>query len=577
MSTTAIQSSIPSQAVVPPLTTTSPYIMKRRNVEIPSTISGDYSYNGNSEIVFSVNSASDFIDFSESYVRLDLKKCSLTCETVETTLKSLAEGGIHSLFKEIEVRTANGVVLSKLQRYNKLYSHISSNIHSMDHIDTHKMRELDSSKAYGKEGLKLSSYEFVDLSTVAAASYTDATKTITVTTNPEQDGVSVGDILVISYNDAGTLGTEARRVASITATTIVLDTELDLGADLAATEILQMRVSKEEFVVQPARQYFPNVVDNTDTNSISVSFQPFVPLLQSIEWLPLFLIRGGLEIRMVLDRPDYVLSAPQRVTATDTWAADIVVKNCYYVASFVSPNEQLANQYLQLYKSQGLSYGYLDYSHNLNVLTSGRAGSQSLKINSSARSVRHILFKIQDKRAESVQNDVEASLSTYTCDSIAQALKGGLEKIMVEVGSEVFPLGKELDLTDKSNGELLYETQRAYGLVTGTQTSRRHEPYMWSDQTVPYSPFEQGNVSPDGEPTRLNFAINMSRDSSAFSSTDARLNPIMIKLDFGSSDYQLYSSMVDANRSIETSLYIHTWSAADAILSISESGTSILS
>ena len=116
-----VDQSVPPQMIPRGLNSSSSYILRRRFQRVsPSTTSTDYSFNGNSRIEFVINSASDFWDYLQSYM-----KCNLTTTLTAaagTVTPALPVGGLNSVFREIRVETSNSTVLQRLERYNSWYS-----------------------------------------------------------------------------------------------------------------------------------------------------------------------------------------------------------------------------------------------------------------------------------------------------------------------------------------------------------------------------------------------------------------------------------------------------------------------
>ena len=170
--------------------TTSDAVLNHRLVEISPTSDIDYSTSA-SDIVFPISAAVSMWDMQNSWIR---GKLQVTVSNHANKLALLEQGGIHSLFKEIEISAAaTGVVLDRINNYNLCQAMESEIIHSPEYVDTMLCDELDASvvgidKTAGAQGV----YEAagVTAANISATSITLA--------SPGPDYVLPGDIVTIA-------------------------------------------------------------------------------------------------------------------------------------------------------------------------------------------------------------------------------------------------------------------------------------------------------------------------------------------------------------------------------------------
>jgi hypothetical protein len=425
MSSVKIQSVLPSLAVVGRPKSTSKHCRDRRSLEIVTNTQTSFSYDTNSRIVFDINSPSSFWDAMNSYIRLELT-CDLKQSGVSDPQRYLSEGGAHSLFRSISVETQNGTLIQRIDRYNKFYGMMSNLVHSKDHVDTMLQREGDSLayRDYAPEGAGGDAVR--DFSyTLASVEYDHTGGTYEQWLKLGAAGratseLKVGDIIRI---ETAVLNYTAR-VLTIEADASITVEGLP-AADIAAAAVLSLRLIRP-VQVQPTRKRVAN-------NVSVLTFQPLVPFLQMPNWIPLFLVRGGLRITLELDRPEHCL-ATTNVAGTYT-AASITVNNPTYVCDFVNPDEQLTKQYLDMYKSGGIPYMFTGVHHRLDTDT-GAIGTKSCVLNANVRSARWVLAGIQNLRHETITSGtVNVGKSSYTADSCGNWLKAGLQEFEFVSGS----------------------------------------------------------------------------------------------------------------------------------------------
>jgi len=558
-----LQGSIPSKAIVQPITTSDKFILHKKNVEIPSHINGDYSYTGNSRIEFDINSPSDFIDFQNSYFRCDLTT-DLLLEGADCSSRYLSEGGINALIRECRLESQGGVLIDRVQRYNKWYAMMSSILHPKDYVDAN-LQAAGDSVAIEATGQNLSSFK---IATGSAFVYDDTAgaseQLMTGTASDFLNEVKVGDVVVFVDND----GASYTGVVSVLTSATTLNVSGVGTTDFTANS---MYIVRKDEGVEPARQR----IANTDSSVVSTKLMlPFMSDMES--YFPLFLVRSGLRLIIELERPEFVLAAPQEVISAGYTGASYTISNANYVASFVKPSEALASQFVNLYKQSGLSFHHVGYEHRMNVISGNSIGTQNLRLQVNGRSARHLLGFIQDIRGETVSSaTASAGKSTFTCDSISQRIKGGLSEYQVEIGSERYPQSSPLDVSSADNAEVLVELEKTLGIF-GLPVPHRWQPSEWIDAPSPYKEFEQGQTGGRAQASRLILPANFSRDSSPWCGVDSTLHSINVMPNIASA-YAL-TDMDGSSNSVESALYFHSFVGLDRVVMLSEaSGLTVLS
>lgn len=559
----------PNGAIPPVVASSSKHIVRRRQVEIVPESNTNYSFLTNSQVVFDINSPTDFCNLADSYIRFNLTT-ALNNNGVAVVNRYLSEGGVHSFWRQITVETGDGTLIAKMDRYNKDYAVLSRALFSKDHINSELWRSGDSvdfSVQNIPNGQPI-------LRSITGSAFALAAQTLTITGGLATQELQVGDLIRLADADQCDWG----RVASITNdTTVVLDGLASGAAPAAPGTPLQVQVIRESVIrgQAPARTLFAT------TSGIQCNFQPFVPFLMLKEWIPLFLMRAGLRITLTLDRPEYCICAPVAPVGTGFSGADIQLSNLVYVCDMIEPDQELMKAYVDMYKTQGIAYPFISMRHFLDTCGSG-ALTNSTTINANTRSTRYIIQYIQNARGETVRGATgDPCNSTYTCDSVAQGLCAGLRYIQYQAGSETFPFGRPLDLgasgslpsaNVRSNAEVLAQVQKVFGQNSDQYVAKRFYPHEFGCVRSFTKEYETGAVV---DASRFLIAMDLGRDSqSVFSGLDLSLAPLQCQLEFDTS----YSMFNKDNSAISPALgesdklrYIHTCLAFDSVFLLSSS------
>lgn len=557
MSSINVQPVVPYQSINAGLSSTNKHILRTKQTEFISESQNSYTNAGNNLITFRINSPDSFVDFINSYIRFDLS-CTLTNDgSTDDATKYLSEGGAHSLFRRVMVRLANGTILQDANRYNKRYAMLSNSTEEREHVESVGQcwgdsvgngYSLDAAAAYSDAN----GGKFSVTSTIASATFTTGTKVLALVAGNALDELAVGDQITISFVDTADVGAFTSTVASITDEDNVVLAETP-GVSLVAGEIKSIHAIRQAKQYQSMRSYAAN-------NTTTLCFSPAVELLQLKEWMPLFLMRGGIEISLELERPEYVLASHKVFEGTGFSTAQFTISNPKYVVRTVQPDESLAKIYLDLYRGRGLYYNYMSYRHNLEVQSGGAAATFSRAIHAGARSVRHTLISIQDLRCETITSATAAKVaSTYNTDSVALSVKANLQDYVVEIGSLRFPLDIPVVCTDQANSEALVQLDLSMNQYNAILYKHRFAPYQWQ---------ERDSTGGNTDSSRFYMAAKLDRDTSPLTGIDSSLQPLQLVLVFDGA-YTVNSIAADR--------YVHVYSVFDSVMSLSASGTTVRS
>lgn len=552
---------VPAGAIVPSTKSSSMHIQRRRLVEIQPQAQVSYSYAGNAQLIFDVNSPSDFWEMTESYLRMNLT-CALTNAGADAAKKYLAEGGAHCLFRTIEITTQSGTLIQRIERVNKLYSVMSSASHSKEYVDFALARTGDS---WDIESVPspAESQEWQDM-TITTLTF-DATggaseQLVTGVGTAFLSDFQVGDFVYMA-DPAGADNAIIGRVGSITSDTVMNLSESsgDGNVDLAATATILKRL-------RPGRAADAVRKLAANTSGFEVCIQPFAPFLMMDNWFPLFLVRGGLRITLTMDRPEFCLAVPEEPAGVGFDGASVTVSNPVWVCSMVTPDESLQQQYLDMYKGDGIVYNFLGYRHYLDIQVGGGAQTYVSQINSNVRSAKHILTRIQNLRAETVTaGTVNSGKSTYTCDSIAQGLKAHLSQYQYKAGSERFPQARPIQMSDISNSEPFGELNRVMNDMGSVVHGKRMHPLQWQERQTYINEFEATQAA---DSQRLILSAELARDSKPWAGLDLSLNSLQGEFTFDA-QYQITDKDGSSN-AVNADRYLHHFLGYDQSLLLSD-------
>lgn len=495
-----VKPQVPIQTVVPDISSTSKHFIRSRNVEILPNSQVNYSYSGNNQIEFTISSGQDFIDFSNSYLRFDVT-CALNNNGADDTAKYLSEGGIHSVFREVRLETASGTVIERVDRYNKLYALLSQFTQSKEMVDRTEFASGDGSC-------------FQDF--VAPCDLKDAFFDSDTGTVGAVGGIADPDFRVVY---TGVIGANASG---------------DPGSSMKT----------------PTRKKVAN------TESIAVMMKPLLSFMSLSQIIPLYLIRGGCRLVMVLDNPATCLATPSTRAGTGFAGANVTLSNARYIARMITPSEELTSMYISKFNTSGMAYPLICYKHFLDILGSG-TGVESKQIFSNVRSARFVLQRLQVASLETADDNTTAALNSYSFDSCAIGLKENLKEYQFSSGSKQFPVFK-VQVDDIGQYEAFNRLLQAVG-VYGSSMTQRFDPYEWTEDNA---------IMGITDSTRFAIGEDLSRDKSVLTGTDLQTVPLNYELNF--------DDALTIGGALQ-SRYLHTFVGYDTLVSISSSGVIVRS
>lgn len=359
-------------------TTTSDSSLNHRLIEIPPV--SDITYTPSStDIVLPVASATSFWDMQNSWIRGNLK---VTVSGSDSAGKYaiLEQGGIHSLFREIEISAAaTGVVLDRIQYYNVQQAMETEFIHSADYVDTMLADELDAAiqgvdKQCGAQGV-------LPATSVAHSAITDTA----ITSVGAGDYLQPGDLILIQPAAAAvdvsatvnqtTVNTaiqkarsEIRKVLSVGSTDVVATTAgYDFSGGSSATytcTVIRRGGDKSVRHIGPA--------DGSGDHEANFEFsmRPRLGFLRQSKYFPLFLMHGGVRLTLKLD-PSLAVNSFYMENGGANSTVAVELSQIRYMATFLDLHSSINTQYTDLYAGRGLLVPFLGVASFNKTVTNG--------------------------------------------------------------------------------------------------------------------------------------------------------------------------------------------------------------
>lgn len=534
---TSINSNIPLNMVLPPLTSTSRYINRSKEVEVlPDNASASYSPDEIDELSFTLNSSSDFLDGQNSYLKFKLA-CVLTDGGADVATKHLSTGGAHSAIRSLEVRLANGTLLERVEEYGRLHALFSSYTAPQDHTDMTEFASGDSIpvKDYIPEE---SDEKLLEDATFTGGNFDASTGILTLTAGSASSEISENDVIFLGNGESSAFQSAfgiVKTVSSDTSVVLYGITQTDVADfDLDALTSVKILKQQRKGVVVPARKLCANTTD------ITLCLKPFSSFLQQSNLIPLPLLKN-LQIVIRLAPANMLLVSGTGAAPAGAMVRSYTIKQPRMVCRFVEPSAEITQQYLDMYRGKGLEYHMVGYAHHQNTIDSGQSGSVSLRIDANVRSCRKIMSIVQSRINEN--NDT----SSYQFDSAGTFLKAGITDYQYSVGSERFPHYSKLNVEDVYMVQNFQNALKVFNAFNNTLHKLRFRPDQYrANQTID---------AITNESSKFLMGASLERDDdSAFTGMDLSQESVYLEL---------------TKSAVARQLTVRTWLAHDITLNVS--------
>lgn len=564
MSNVDIQNAIPTDFILRRPTSTSKSILRKNLMEVLPVEQTSFIPGQNQIIRFQVASNSDILSGPESYCRFDFT------QTVDNhdNLAALDVGGINSLFRVIEIRAlGSGILLQRYDQYHRWNAIQSLLKDSPEDIECKGQSSGDSMgigeyNAGREESRVLSGVGFaIDTSGIVTASGGLALREL-----------AVGDMVTISgraqaYNTAAG-GSEVADIFAAqeytgTVTAIASNTAFTLSpppvTPMTASGAGAARVYKKKSI-QAARSRA------CSGETMTLTFKPRLSLLTHN--IPLFLMKGGIEISFELDSAHRSL---QLISNANLSVGNQGVSPAYeitrprFMAMMVTPHSDIVDEYVKEWRSPtGLVYSIPSVRYRRGP---GVAGEQntSLHVNPGVRSARRMYMAIQESSlaeaaSTSVVGNLYAGISTFLRDLVTS--------FQVKIGSHEYPNRAVACDADS------YEMKEQLKQVCGNYGAMRLQPQDWAsadDGALGLSTAHAATITAvNHDAKHFIFGVDLSRDdgpNGELTGADLSVVPMDVELE--------RSAARDSTNYAGRPIY-HIFIEHDSFLKISSEQTSVI-
>lgn len=461
MSNVEFQNAIPSDFVLDRPVSTSKSILRKNLVQYLPTEQTTFDPTTNNIIRFQVASNSDILLGAESYFTFDFQQTNSN----QNAYFALDVGGIQSLLRTIEIRAlGSGILLQRYDQYHKWNAIQSLLLDDPSMVDPQGAPAGDSLYAHyvapGSAG---------SLIALTGTALTTSAGAITGTSTVFTKELKIGDEVVIKGTDINSYPDCA--IGRITA--IASDTAATMTVGAATTMTTAGAIYKRAGMYSiPARRLVG------DGSVHTLAFRPILSLLNHA--LPLFLLKGGIEVSFELELPSRCVSlARDGISDSNCQSAtSYQITGPRFFGMMATPHPDIVDEFINQWRSPtGLVYSipsvrYRRWSSAANV------GDDNLHFNPGVRSARKMYMIIQDSSMTEGASSGTAAMYPAACKKISMGIRDSVTKFQCQVGSSLYPLNG-LDLDQDS-----YELKEQLKNVSGNFGPQRLSPYAWQSNNA---------------------------------------------------------------------------------------------
>ncbi|MHA2276323.1 MAG: hypothetical protein ACXAC2_11170 [Candidatus Kariarchaeaceae archaeon] len=408
-----------------------------------------FSYNKNRIMRFNISSNSDFLVGPECYLKFNLRRES---ENVTTHFPNtrLDLGGAHALFRSIEVRAlSSGMLIQRYNYYNRNYclvSHLTQSNGYIKSMGSQYLDTIDYDDSYDDARYKLALYAGPDVNVNADTTTIDGTDVANLI---GLNNIRPGDVISIQGI--------ARCVVTVGATITTTGLKVWAAGVVSPQDVFIKKMSRCE---TQAWDGYPRVLGLTQLDNSEYTTVCMKLMLSTLEHtLPLFLMKGGIEIILELEQPNIALFTPaaEAVVLEQTLAekakVSYEIESPRFMGMTVTPHPDVVNEFVNQWKtSRGLVYRIPSWQ--VRRQTASNRGNLNMNFPFGVRSAMRG-FLLQTSSCAANGDLYYPSLSLWQ--------SGRTKKYQFKVGSQEFPHRDVLNLDD-NNAEMWKQLMMAAGV-----------------------------------------------------------------------------------------------------------------
>jgi hypothetical protein len=493
MSNIDIPNVVPSIFMIEDPTTTSKSILRKQELEFLPHQLGNFTYESDRIMRFTLSSNTDVLVGPESYFRFNLqltKTDAVSGNNREFFGARLEPSGVHNLFRSIEIRAlSSGMLIQRYDHYNKyaaMYSYLNQSKDEVRSYGAMYLDQLDEEKTkcdvtyrplrgglaeVSNDGTGAES--FMSISTTANSTAGSGHLWVTfrvagafIKANNLQPGDQLFNEGAGSIVAAGITWTadESLRVVAVDAnlgevSLIAANSAISpgVGGPVTINTVAQwdniMIFRNESFnigSIGAQQMYNHQRVDPQDMWNVrgtsEIHFKPFCSMLQHN--IPLFLFRGGIEVIFELEDPNVCLYStsqvagllgPTRTAGASAGSFSYAINSARFMGSMITPHPDIVTEYVNQWKTnRGLIYRIPSFE--VRRVSRVKSQSENLSMHFGVRSAL---------KGYLLQMDADDDQSSLARLSNTTWMKMNLNNYQFKVGSHEFP-HRDIDVSRDS-------------------------------------------------------------------------------------------------------------------------------
>lgn len=496
---------MPAEFIVDKPASTSRSILRKNLMEFLPSEQTTFTPTGNNIMRFQIASNSDILSGPESYFRFVFEQTT----TNHDNYAALDVGGVHALFKTIEIRAlGSGILIQRYDAYNKWNAIQSLLMDDPQAVENNGWSYGDSLDATLLQNDRNGG--FVQLTgTFTADSLAGAVSGSSTLFLMEAE---VGDEVLLQSTNTGDVQFQYGVITAIASNTAmtVLPAPL-LALDTGGTIYRR----KARGVVSPRARA-------ASGTAITITFKPNISLLQ--HYLPMFLLSGGIEISFELESAGRAMQLLRGSGLTSAEAQEVMgyqITSPRFYGMMVTPHPDIVDEHIRQWQSpEGLIYEIPSVRYRRYT---GAVGDQnvSISLNPGVRSGRKLYMVIQDSALAEGSTTSEAANTSH---STSLFLRDLVTSFQVRVGSAEYP--NRALVCDGDSLELREQLKQVCGNAGPCR--------------LRYADWQQVNLAPvsataaTSEAKHFIFGVDLSRDNGingSLTGTDLSVVPLSLELE----------------------------------------------
>lgn len=449
-----IVNDIPSKYILDRNVSATQATLRKDYIEIFPENQHDYSPDGQNEIRFNLASNDGFLMLSETYLKFDFKLNAAPVQGDQLHVNEyndaigigsapsyyMSEGGMHSCFREVELRSNNvSNLLYRSRHYNREYNLMMALSQSKDHQQRFGAAYADSPSTdpyiFSMEPQTVVGAIAVQYGGLAAHAGRPFTIRISqVSAHP----LRVFDVV---------------QVVTLSSFLVVLKTEQIAGDEHNVTVqyisgrslIADVPILAVNDTVVRVGTCIPNeryVACDGRTHTYTMQLKTAILDPAAMSSLPLILMKGGLHIYLSLEHAVNAIVMKDPYVSQITTDLSYTISNIRFVGRICTPHSQIKREYIDRFNSpEGIVWHIPAYFTQ--EINAKNAETDNIQAPYGIRSARHVIVGLQPQFIYANKTPVQNN-AAYLNDSMATYIKGKIKKFHFRIAAHQYPLREVL-------------------------------------------------------------------------------------------------------------------------------------